>query len=200
MQPDWGMWLAPFMGGFIGWITNRVAIYLLFRPRRPVPVIRFQGLLPRHQRDLARSIGDVVQTQLMPVDALLKELDLPALKASMTEAVANHVHRRLAEQWPRFLPPALREAAEGFLTDVAVRETVLLFDRVAADAEQKLRTNLHVGRLAEEQIMALDLDELERLVRGLAHRQLRHIEWAGAVLGFLIGLLQVGFSRLMQGG
>jgi len=196
------MWLTPFVGGAIGWFTNWLAIYLLFRPRRPWPIPFFplQGLLPRRQRDLARSIGDVVQTQLMPVDTLLKELDLPALKASMTEAVAAHVRRRLDEQLPRFLPPAIREAAEGYITDFTVRETALLFDRVAAEAEEKLRTNLHVGRLAEEQIMALDLDELERLVRRLAQRELRHIEWLGAILGFLIGLTQLGIWWLVQGG
>src|SRR5690606_33332956 len=124
MRADWVMWLSPFVGGAIGWFTNWLAIYMLFRPRRPwsIPFFRLQGLLPRRQRDLARSVGEVVQTQLMPVDALLKELDLPALKASMTEAVATHVRRRLDEQWPRFLPAGIREAAEGYLTDVAVRE------------------------------------------------------------------------------
>ena len=49
------VWLTPFVGAFIGWLTNYVAIKMLFRPREPWYILGFpmQGVMPRRQRDLA---------------------------------------------------------------------------------------------------------------------------------------------------
>jgi uncharacterized membrane protein YheB (UPF0754 family) len=54
--------MTPFVGALIGWLTNYLAIKMLFRPRQPRFIF---GLLcrviPRRQRDLALKIGEVVE-------------------------------------------------------------------------------------------------------------------------------------------
>lgn len=194
MGPHWVVWTWPLVGGVIGWFTNAVAIRMIFHPRRAVriPLVgwTFQGLLPRRRADLARSLGEVVQDRLMPVDGVIQQLDLAALKGDMQQTLAAHVRQRFDDQWPRFLPNGLRQAVEPYLTDWVLREASLLFDRLSAETEAKLREKLQLGRVVEEQVLNLNLVELEALVQKLAHRELRHIEWLGALLGFLIGLVQ----------
>ena len=69
---SWELLLMTGMGAFIGWITNRIAIRMLFRPYRPWGIGRFslQGLLPARQQELARVVGETVAKELLPQDKL----------------------------------------------------------------------------------------------------------------------------------
>ena len=62
--------VAPLLGGVIGYITNDLAIRMLFRPRKAVYIGKFHvpftpGLIPAQQGRIAQSIGDVVSGQLL---------------------------------------------------------------------------------------------------------------------------------------
>jgi len=64
--------LLPALGAVHGWATNTLAVWLLFRPLTPwrLPLLGWsvQGLLPRRQPDLARSVlpgGTVVVSGLV---------------------------------------------------------------------------------------------------------------------------------------
>ena len=60
----------PLTGALIGWITNLLAIRLLFHPRRPLRLwplpFKIQGLLPKRREELAENIADIVSEQLFP--------------------------------------------------------------------------------------------------------------------------------------
>jgi uncharacterized membrane protein YheB (UPF0754 family) len=55
-EPTLTTWIAvPAIGGVIGWITNWIAVKMIFRPLRPIRLLGFRlhGLVPRRQADLA---------------------------------------------------------------------------------------------------------------------------------------------------
>ena len=60
--------IIPFIGAGIGWITNVVAIRMLFRPKEPIKVggITLQGVLPKRQKELAKAIALAVEKELLP--------------------------------------------------------------------------------------------------------------------------------------
>ena len=71
--------LAPLVGGVIGYITNDLAIKMLFRPRKAVYIGRYHvpftpGLIPSQQGRIARSIGEVVARQLLNEETLRQTL------------------------------------------------------------------------------------------------------------------------------
>src|SRR5690606_19604310 len=109
---DPALWLLPVVGAFIGWVTNVIAVRMLFRPKRPVRVpltsLTLQGVLPRRHADLAASIGRTVSEELLPVAELVKRLDVAAIKEEMVAAVSEHVDRRLDTSVPKWLPPGVR--------------------------------------------------------------------------------------------
>ncbi len=91
----WTALAAPVFGFGIGYATNALAIRMLFRPykERRVLGLRFQGMIPRRKQDIARTVAEVVTTELLRED-------------------------RVAE---RLAGPEVREALEGLATDLAVR-------------------------------------------------------------------------------
>lgn len=71
--------LAPILGGIIGYITNDLAIRMLFRPRKAYYIGKFHipftpGLIPSQQGRLAQSIGSIVSDQLLNEETLRQTL------------------------------------------------------------------------------------------------------------------------------
>ena len=54
MAAMWTWIGVPLLGGVIGYVTNRIAVKMIFRPIKPVSVlgIKVQGLIGRRQREL----------------------------------------------------------------------------------------------------------------------------------------------------
>ena len=60
----------PLLGAFIGYLTNRIAIRMLFRPLKKwhflgVPVPMTPGVIPGKRHELAKNIGEMVGTHLL---------------------------------------------------------------------------------------------------------------------------------------
>lgn len=88
------MFLAPVLGGLIGYITNDLAIRMLFRPRRAICIGKWQlpftpGLIPRQKARIAASIGAVVNNELLDAATLeqtfLSENVLSAIRGKLDD-------------------------------------------------------------------------------------------------------------------
>lgn len=194
-------WLMPIVGGVIGWVTNLIAIRMLFRPRRPIRIpllgVTVHGLLPSRQEQLAQSIGRAVAEEIISLAEVLDRVDIPGLREELVAAVSRHVEERLQGSMARLLPSQWRAALVGYVQDVVARETGLLMDSLIERVRGRVEETIDLEALVAEKILALNLDELEALVIRLAGRELRAIVVLGAVLGFLIGLGQMGLTLLL---
>lgn len=185
----------PLVSALIGWATNRLAIQMLFRPRRPVRLcgIRWQGLIPRRHEEIAHSVGEIVETQLLNQHVLQAEVARIDLQPYVDEYVARLIHARVGPKL-RAIPVFGHVAATRVLPQIEQmareemrRESEALLRRFASDAE----SHLPVRRIVVERIRAFDLDRLESIIHRLAGREFRQIEVLGGALGLAIGLAQV---------
>lgn len=186
-------WTFPVVGAAIGWGTNRAAIRLLFRPRRAIrlgPLVLW-GLLPKRRHELARQLGEVVERELFTAADVRRQFMAPALRARLSDAVRDHVRRRVAAAMPAFVPRGLGAGLGDVAGEIARREASALLEEAAAAADPGFVQPGDVAAMVEARLLALDLDELERLAYDVAGRELRYIEVLGGVLGFLVGLGQL---------
>jgi uncharacterized membrane protein YheB (UPF0754 family) len=188
----------PIVGAFIGWITNMIAIRLLFRPLEPLKVgpLTFQGLIPKRRGQIAVAVGQVVADKLFSMSELNARLDFPALQKDADRAV-----RKVVEEWCRgkmgLLPEGLRQYCSNYLRDTVAAEVAAHFPAIVGGLLDRMQTQVDVRQVVAEKINALPLSEVERLVLAVARRELKQIEWLGAVLGFFIGLLQAVMVALL---
>jgi uncharacterized membrane protein YheB (UPF0754 family) len=181
------------MGAVIGWVTNYIAIRLLFRPLQPwhfplIPV-SFQGLIPSRREQIADKVGQVVDEQLFSMDELTSKLNMPQLQLEADRIVREAVERWCSDKMNR-LPGALRDYCSSYLRDAVAAEVARQFPKMASTLFDSLQQHVNVHRMVAEKINNLSLTAVEEMVLELARRELKQIEWLGAVLGFLIGLLQ----------
>lgn len=198
------MWIfSPAVGALIGWVTNMLAVRALFRPRKPVriPILnrQYQGVLPSRQRDLARVIGETVERDLMSAEQLIRFVQENGYREEVVDGVTRYIEERLAAVLPRFVPESWSLSLRGYVGDIARREVDRLVAEMEVKLAERLRNDLPIGKLVEEKVLQLDLEELEAMVLRVASTELRYIEWMGAVLGGIIGLLQAAFLSIVSG-
>lgn len=86
--------VPPLAGAVIGFVTNVIAIRMLFRPLREIRVFGIRlpftpGILPRQRRKLAESIGAMVERELVTPELLRQRLR----NADVQEQVRASVER-----------------------------------------------------------------------------------------------------------
>jgi uncharacterized membrane protein YheB (UPF0754 family) len=99
--------------------------------------------------------------------------------------------QKLAAQNPMigmFVQGPLLEQVKAMLRDQMVARFPELMERLVARAEQKL----DVSEIVRTKVESFDLTKLEQVIHEVSSRELKTIELLGGVLGFLVGLAQVG--------
>ncbi len=193
--------VLPLVGALIGWVTNYIAIRLLFRPLEPLRLpflgANLQGLIPKRRAQIADKVGHVVAEQLFSMDELSERLDMPALQKEVDKQVRQVVGSWCGEKMG-LLPGAVRHYCSNYLVDTVAAEMAAHFPGMARSLLAKMREQVDVQQVVAEKINSLALDEVEKLVVDVARRELKQIERLGAVLGFLIGLLQSLLLHLLR--
>lgn len=130
--------IAPLVGGVIGYITNDLAIRMLFRPRKAVYVGKFHvpftpGLIPSQQGRIAQSIGGVISSQLLNEDTLrqtlLSEGTVGILRAKVRTAlrVLSKDDRSVSDLLRQ---PPIREKVNMSVDEIQEKLTVALTARI----------------------------------------------------------------------
>ncbi len=88
----WRVIVPPFAGGLIGYLTNDLAINMLFRPYNPIYIFGRRlpftpGLIPRNQERLAQRVSDTIMGSLLTPEELKKL----AQKLLVTHRVQNAI-------------------------------------------------------------------------------------------------------------
>lgn len=186
--------VLPVVGAFIGWVTNWLAVLLIFRPHHPwrIPILGLvvQGLVPKRRKELAQAIGDIIEKDLLPVDQIAERLTGEKARDEVVAAIGESVQRRVAERLPPYLPRAIAVSLSAYLAEVSRREAARFLEQSRDKLLARTREALDFRKIVEDRIDGFSLVEMEKIVLRIASRELRHIVWLGAVLGFLVGFIQ----------
>jgi uncharacterized membrane protein YheB (UPF0754 family) len=186
------MLFLAFVGAAIGWLTNFVAVKMLFKPLKPVKIfgITLQGLIPKRKYEIAKSIGEIVERELLSFndlwDRLLTEENRKFLLSNLDLKVKEVTENKL----PSFLPKAIKEMISNYIGDIINREVEVFLNSPSNEVVEIISKKLKISEIVEEKIKSFKLEKLEEVVIKIAHSELYMIEIMGGVLGFLIGVLQ----------
>lgn len=194
--------LIPVISALIGWITNIVAIRMLFRPYRPVkiPFINYalQGVFPKRQPELAKNLGRVVEEQLLCAEDVVCHVSSHGVIDNLSISAKEIIKGRIVEKIPKFFPISIRRGVGNIADEILAREIPRLTDRLVSKLHETLGEELQVAEIVECKVNSLEIAELERLIMGFAEKELRFVEILGGVLGFLLGCVQLLIAYLAQ--
>ena len=127
--------VPPLVGAFIGYLTNKIAIKMLFRPLRPWHVLGCRipmtpGVIPSQRARLADNMGEVVGDHLLTSVEIGKALQEERFQQHLLNVIADRVGGILHAD----LPPIAELIPEKFSSyrDLGIRSI-----------RQQLRDNIH---------------------------------------------------------
>lgn len=193
--------LIPIIAAFIGWITNWIAIKMLFHPRLPKKIlgITFQGIFPKRQQQFAEKLGKLVSEELLSFTDIEKKITDPKNIQQLMPVVETHIdqflRQKLAEEMP-IISMFIGENTIQQLKATFMKELETLFPVIMQRYMGHLQKELDLERIVIEKVASFSTDKLESILTSIMSREFRFIERLGAILGFIIGLLQVLLTLL----
>jgi uncharacterized membrane protein YheB (UPF0754 family) len=189
-------WLLPIAGVIIGYVTNLLAILMIFEPveERRIGPFRLHGLFLRRQKEVAKSYSRVIAAEVLTLSNLGRE---------MLEGPQSDRTRKLIRE---SLRPAIDRASGSLRLPVKVavgrRQYDAIRETVATEAVDYTMTPLEDPAFNQAQageIEALSAERMEEMPPDDFSEMLRTVvkedEWLlylhGAVLGFGAGLLHL---------
>lgn len=168
-----------FAGAVIGYVTNWLAIKMLFWPREEKRILGIKvpltpGLFVRRRITFSASIADLVESRFSNAD------DLYAV-------VQRAEHQGLIDQFLASMNPLLRIAFVGYMKRTSPEEFKSDCEKFAAS----MRRAKLVSKTIRQKIDEMPTMEIESMVLGVVQREFRAITWVGALLGAAIGAVQM---------
>jgi len=190
--------LIPLISALIGYVTNVVAIRLLFWPRKPINLglYELQGLLPKRQAEIAVSVGDLVEEQLLSLDEIFEKINTPETMEMAIVKTVKVLREKLDNMLPRFLPAMVVQLVGDIWRKRCGRKAPGLINQLIESGHEYLSKDIQIRKIVTQKIIDFDLDQLEDMIRNVSNKELTFIEILGGVLGFIIGLVQVGIIFL----
>lgn len=181
------------IGGIIGYITNVVAIRLIFRPLKPIkiPIINYEiiGLIPKRRGEIATNIAKIVEEEFISLDEILDNVITEDDKEEIVVYIKTRVSSLINEKLS-YVPSTIKKMIEGYLEDIIEAEIKNSIDDLSQGMMKKATERIDIQKMIEEKINELDLLVLENLIISVAKKELKHIELLGLLLGFIIGIFQ----------
>ena len=186
------IFFSAFIGATIGYVTNDIAIRLLFRPLQPKKVLgmTLQGLIPRRQNEIAASLGQIMAEHILDGQALAGKLMDRDTMAEAESVLERTVCKKVSERLSQLIPGRIREAVARRVARAAVREARSAVAEMAPSTLGWITNRLDVERMVAQSVNDLSARKLEEVLLALARTEVRAIKVLGGVIGLVIGLIQ----------
>ncbi len=189
-------WILPLGGLLVGYLTNWIAIKIIFEPKNPVKIGPFtlQGMFLKRQREVSIVYADIIERKLITPQNITHIILHGSGSAQLLELIELHVNdaieRYIAVAQPYF---ALGVGSENFykMKALAVR---LIFDnseKYLLYAYDYANGAMRVGADLSQRMQELSSTEFEGVLRPAYQQD----EWKLIVVGAVLGML-AGFAQL----
>lgn len=157
---------GPVVGAVIGYITNDIAIRMLFRPRQPKYIFGWHvpftpGIIPKEKNRIAGAIGDSISENLMNREILERTLLSDEMIAKIRQAVDDFAATQMQND------ETVEQFARHYLTE---SEVAALRDNATEELGKLITTKLQDSVVGERIAHAATEHVLEKTHHSLAGR------------------------------
>ena len=191
------------ISGAIGWITNWVAIKMLFRPHKEINfgLFKIQGLIPKRKAEIGTGIASIIQNELISVKDVISNIDREEfskrLNSLIDDVLDKNLKKKVKEKFPllqMFFTDKVAKDVGNTIKDIVMENQEKIFEIFSNYAEE----NIDFEVIISDKISNFSLDKLEEIITLLAKKELKHIEVIGAILGMLIGAVQYLITLIIK--
>jgi uncharacterized membrane protein YheB (UPF0754 family) len=189
------LWIIPLISALIGWITNYIAVKMIFRPKEPVSFlgIKIWGLIPKRKSDLAKKIGETVEKELVSHQDIHRIVNTTEFHEEILRSIIDTIGKFIEQKLGAnpIISLMLNGEIATQIKEIVKDELRGILPDFMEDMFQKIEGKLDFKEIVRKKIEEFDLSKLEQIIYNIASKELRSIEIFGGILGFGVGLVQV---------
>lgn len=191
--------LIVIIGTLIGWVTNYVAIKMLFRPYKEINLLFFkiQGVIPKRKHEIGVKIAETIKNEVISMKDILDSVDRSNLGAHLEKVVDKILKKGIKEEIVKAFPMAAMFLSDSIVLKIndAIKRLVLENkEAIVSGLFETLEENVDFEAIIIKNVDSFSLEKLEEIMFSLAKTEFKHIEIIGAVLGCIIGVAQALLS------
>lgn len=190
-------WMLPLAGLMVGYITNWLALKLIFYPLYPKKyffgLIRYQGLFLKRQPEVATAYARIVSQEIVNVENMAEFVVRGPGAERLALLIEKHIEQLVEHAVGETSVAVLRSIAGGRLQIIKniatyrfMEELPISVRRLFSYAEDALAIETEL----RERMCALSPPEFERFLHPVFEEDERTLIIVGALLGAIAGLLQ----------
>lgn len=180
-------WTLPAAGALVGYVTNWIAIHMIFEPAEPVEVfgglLEIQGMFESRQVEVSDEFGDFMQKRVLTASDLLKDLSVGGQDGELFKFLRRHL--------PYPIPTEILVAAVDGIAKIASDPIKY------ADVHKYVNEQLDIRETLSRRLKKLSPTEFEDLLHPVFQEDEITLIATGGVLGLAAGGLQ---TQLGWGG
>ncbi len=166
--------VSALFGALIGYLANRLAIWMLFHPIKEYRIgpFKIQGVIPRMKNELINRFGEIIEREVLNYSDIVGEIK---------NVIKRETERYLDTHIPKFL---------GDIGDKITRLIADGLSNLISNYIGMLSDKISIREVVIRKFKDLDVGELSKTVNKAIGKELRYISINDAILGFIIGALE----------
>jgi uncharacterized membrane protein YheB (UPF0754 family) len=188
----------PLYGCALGYLTNWVALNMVFRPLNPVRLgpFKLQGLFLRRQAAVSEKFAALATEEMVTVKAVMTEIMTGARAPRARALIEEHLTPLLESGMAGMMLKSLGPDALPALRRAIVERSIEASLEAVSDPAFNLERAAGLGAIFASRMKAMTPAEFQDVLRPAFHEDEWIIIFLGAVFGFLAGWVQlvVGFQ------
>ncbi len=187
--------IIPIISAFVGWITNFIAIKMLFYPTNYIGLRPFgwQGIIPANSKKMTYNAVDLMVDKLVKIKKIFSKLN-PEIIAQKIEPSLNEISKQIVDEVMIAQAPVLwanLHSSKKKKIYAKVREHFPeTIKNTITDINNNINELIDFKKLAAETLLN-DSTLITDIFLDVGKKEFKFIERSGLILGFLFGILQV---------
>jgi uncharacterized membrane protein YheB (UPF0754 family) len=190
-------WVMPVFGLFVGWFTDWLALKMIFRPKEPTKYLglfTWQGLFLKRRKEVAAAYGDLIARDVLTPANIIDAVLSGPLSDQLFDMIQKHVQKMIDEEAglaKPFIIFAVGTKRYDEMKRMVLRKLMVRLPRTLKHLEGYAAEAMDVRNTLTTKMQQLTVDEFEGILRPVFKQDEWILITVGAVLGFLVGELQV---------
>jgi uncharacterized membrane protein YheB (UPF0754 family) len=195
------IYTLPIIAAITGWITNYLAIKMLFHPKKKINLYLFsvQGIFPKRQSVLAERLGKIVSTELFSFEDIKERFTSTSTAMEINKVLDEKLEDFMEVKIKSVMPALamfLNKDAKARIKDTLHQELQNILPDILNKYSEKLEKDINVEEIVYQKVAAFSSDKLEQILFSIMKKEFKFIEILGGVLGFMIGIIQLVLIQL----
>jgi uncharacterized membrane protein YheB (UPF0754 family) len=190
-------WTLPAAGFVVGFITNYLALKVIFSPLEPKTVCGIwviQGIFLKRQKEVAETFARVVCVEILHIRAIWDAVFGGPLAANFNAMLRAHslvfVEKLIAEVKPMAIA-AMGAANFGKMKEAMAQKVIEYLPTIIDQSYEYSQTAMDMETEIREKMAMLPSKEFERVLHPAFEEDELTLIVLGGMLGALVGILQI---------